>query len=214
MKIPSRPTRRTRARNGGAKPSIESRLLAASERLLEKGHTFATLSIEQLTTEAGISRGTFYLHFKDKGELVARLMDFFVEELGKNLGTWTANAANAADAERADVSAAVQAMLKTFKKHQTIIVAVRDTMPNDKNVEEVYFRMIDKISAMAQKSVVTIRDRGKSRSGTTVDVADALAKVIALYCTYLVDKQGAAEIKRASTALGYICESAIFADGQ
>ncbi|MCB1668164.1 MAG: TetR/AcrR family transcriptional regulator [Pseudomonadales bacterium] len=209
MNIPSRPTRRTRAKHGGQKPSIESRLLSATERLLEKGNTFAALTIEELSKEAGISRGTFYLHFKNKGELVTRLLDHFTEELSVNLGTWTSNADAA---ERKDVSDAVRSMVETFRKHKAIIVAVRDTMPHDKDVEEIYFGMIKKVSEMAKKSTGTIKKRGKSRTRTTDDVADALAVVIALYSTYMIDKQDDKSIKNTSRALGYICESAIFSD--
>lgn len=209
MNIPSRPTRRTRANHGGEKPSIESRLLKATEALLEEGNTFATLTVEQLAKEAGIARGTFYLHFKDKGELVVRLMDYFVEELGENLGTWTSNAAAAG---RKDVTDSVQLMIDSFYKHKAIIIAVRDTMAHDKNVERIYFDMMEKIVRMAQDSTAIIKQRGMSRDKTSDEEARALAIVITLYSTYMLDKLDTKAIKKTSEALGYICESTIFAD--
>lgn len=211
MSIPSRPTRQTRAKHGGKKLSVESRLLIATENLLEQGNTFASLSIEQLAKEAGMARGTFYLHFKDKGELVARLMDYFLDELKNSLGTWVSNAAVA---ERKDVADAVRAMVGVFKKHQAIILAVRDTMPQDKNVEAIYHDMMDKIAKMAVDSVRMIQLRGKSRQETTADVADTLTRLIGLYCTYLFDKRSSVGYKKDVKALGYICNSVIFADGQ
>jgi AcrR family transcriptional regulator len=211
LTIPSRPTRRTRAKHGGQKQSIDSRLLAATERLLEQGNTFATLSIEQLTKEAGIARGTFYLHFKDKGELVARLFDHILDELTSNLGTWTANAAVS---ERKDVAAAVGGMIKVFKKHRAIIIAVRDTMPHDKEVEKIYTGMINKIANLAMSSVSIIKQRGKSREETTTAAAEMLAQLIGLYCTYLLDKRSSAKSKIDIEALSYICVSTIFADGE
>lgn len=209
MKIPARPSRKVRSQQGGGKPSIESRLLAATERLLEQGNTFAMISVNQLTTEAGLSRGTFYLHFKDKAELVARLMDFFVEEMGQHLGTWVANAA---EAERADVSVAVKNMVRDFKKHQSIMVAVRDTMAQDPALYATYTQMVDKVADMAKKSIATIKSRGKSRPGASDEVGDALTRMMALYCTHLLDQKNPAQIKKAITALCYICESVIFSD--
>ncbi|MGH7963049.1 MAG: TetR/AcrR family transcriptional regulator [Candidatus Binatia bacterium] len=209
LKIPPRPTRRTRAKRGGTKPTVEARLLAATERLLSQGHSFAMLSIEQLAAEAGMARATFYLHFRDKGELVARLMDYFTQELTESFGTWVQNANIA---ERKDVRAAVSGMVETFKAHQAIVVAVRDTMPHDKVVEVLFEKMMETISAMAQRSLGTVKRQGRSRPGATEDVADTLAWIVALYCTYCMDKREGVSVERVAKALGYICESAIFAD--
>lgn len=211
MSIPSRPTRRTRAKHGGEKISIESRLLAATERLLEQGNTFATLSIDQLTKEAGIARATFYLHFKDKGELVARLMDYFLEEVTSNLGTW---ATNASIAERADVDTAVRAMAQAFRKHQAIVSAIRDTMPHDKNVEKIFTHFIDKVARVAVESLAQLKQRNKSRAETTPEVTEMLTHLLGLYCTYLLGNRSNAKLKKDLDALSYICTSVLFADNQ
>jgi len=58
--------RRTSAATRGA-------LLDATKRLLAGGTTFAALRVEHIVEEAGMSRATFYLHFRDKSELVAAL---------------------------------------------------------------------------------------------------------------------------------------------
>ncbi|HTK61469.1 MAG TPA: TetR/AcrR family transcriptional regulator [Pseudonocardia sp.] len=58
--------RRTRAATRDA-------LLGATKRLLAGGTSFAALKAEHIVEEAGMSRATFYLHFRDKSELVAAL---------------------------------------------------------------------------------------------------------------------------------------------
>src|SRR5439155_4911859 len=58
--------RRTSAATRGA-------LLDATKRLLAGGTTFAALKVEDIVEEAGMSRATFYLHFRDKSELVTAL---------------------------------------------------------------------------------------------------------------------------------------------
>jgi AcrR family transcriptional regulator len=209
LNIAPRPTRRTRAKHGGVKPSIETRLLAATERLLRRGHSFATLSVEQLAAEAGMARGTFYLHFRDKGELVARLLDQLTREMVDSFGTWTGDAEIA---QRKDVFAAVTGMVRTFKKHQVIVAAVRDTMVADRNVASLYVKMIETIASLARQSVATVRKRGMSRPGATDAVADMLTWAVALYCTHCIEKADAAALGKASQALGYICTSAIFSD--
>jgi TetR/AcrR family transcriptional regulator, ethionamide resistance regulator len=209
LKISPRPTRRTRAKYGGAKPSVESRLLAAYERLLEAGQSFASISIEQLAAEAGMARGTFYLHFRDKGELVARLLNQLTDEMVRSFGTWVDNAELAT---RKDVQAAVTGMIKSFKRHKAIIAAVRDTMISDPIVVDLYSKMVDKIAALAQKSIATVKRRELSRRGATEDVANLLTWSIALYCTHCIDKSASIDFDRVAKAFGYICNSSIFAD--
>lgn len=82
------------------------------EQLLEKGVRFGAVTVEELMEEAGMARATFYTHFRDRGELVMRLMRLVVEELAESTGTWIADAKNA---HRADMEAALFGMVQTFK---------------------------------------------------------------------------------------------------
>ena len=52
---------------------MERRLLDATERLMRDGASFTELSVDRLSTEAGISRASFYIYFEDKGHLLRRL---------------------------------------------------------------------------------------------------------------------------------------------
>ncbi|MBA4285490.1 MAG: hypothetical protein C0434_08165 [Xanthomonadaceae bacterium] len=208
--IAPRPTRRTRARLGDQpRPSIEDRLLAAMERLLEQGHRFAALSVEQLTDEAGIARGTFYLHFRDKGELVARLMSQVTEEIIASSGTWMSDA----DAARPpELHQALVGMVATFKKHQAILAAVNDTAPYDQTVAGLYKTMVDRICAQSRVSLDIIQRKGLSRPGATDDVAEVLSWMIVMYCARFVGERNGAELERLAESLGYISASTAFAD--
>lgn len=209
-RIEPRPTRRTRAKNGDQpRLSIEDRLLAAMERLLEKGHRFAALSVEQLAEEAGIARGTFYLHFRDKGELVARLMSQVTEEIIQSTGTWMSNAE---DAGRPQIQEALVGMVRTFKKHQAVIAAINDTAPYDQTVADLYRKMVDEICAQSRRSLRTVKRKGLSRPGATDDVADVMSWMIVLYCARFVGERDGAELERLARSLGYIGASAAFAD--
>ncbi|MGQ0619776.1 MAG: TetR/AcrR family transcriptional regulator [Panacagrimonas sp.] len=209
-RIESRPTRATRAKPGHQpRESIEDRLLAAMERLLEKGQRFAALSVEQLTQEAGISRATFYLHFRDKGELVARLMGQVTEELIASTGAWLGNAD---DAQRKDLQQALVGVVQTFRKHQAILAAVSDTAPHDPSVASLYQAMIDRTGVQTRRSLATVKRKGLSRPAADNDVADALSEMIVTYCIRNVGKRDGAELNRLAKALGYIAASAVFSD--
>src|SRR5689334_4756637 len=54
---------------------VEAKILKATEQLLVGGASFTGLGVQRLAAEAGIPRSTFYLHFRDKTELLLRLID-------------------------------------------------------------------------------------------------------------------------------------------
>jgi AcrR family transcriptional regulator len=62
-------------------PEIETtrdKLLACAEAsILQKG--FAATSIEELITTVGITKGGFFYHFRDKGELARALLDRYLD---------------------------------------------------------------------------------------------------------------------------------------
>lgn len=209
-KLEPRPTRRTRTRREESpKPAIELRLLAAMERLLEKGHRFGALTVEQLAEEADMGRATFYLHFRDKAELVTRLMVLLTEEVVQSTGTWFRNAKVA---ERRDVQAALAGVVTVFKKHHAIVAAMNDTAPYDENVAAQYHKMVDTICIKTRESMRTIKKQGLGRKGGNDDVADVLSWMVVLYCARFVGERNGASLGRLAQSLGHICTNTAFAD--
>jgi AcrR family transcriptional regulator len=56
-------------------PATRADLLGAATRLLAAGASVSSLSVDRIVEEAGMSRATFYLHFRDKTELAAALAE-------------------------------------------------------------------------------------------------------------------------------------------
>ncbi len=183
--------------------------MAAMERLLEKGQRFSSVTVEQLTQEAGLARATFYLHFRDKSELVVRLMSHVTEELIASTGNWLGNSEVA---RRKDLQQAMFFVVHTFKKHQAILAAVSDTASHDPEVAHLYQAMIDQISEQSRRALATVKRNGLSRPDATNDVADELSGMLVTYCAQNVGKRDGAELDRLARALGYIAASAMFSD--
>jgi AcrR family transcriptional regulator len=68
--------------------NVRDRLLAAAARLVAAGEPFATLSVERLVTEAGVSRSTFYHHFEDKGDLLRSIFAHVDAGFADALSEW------------------------------------------------------------------------------------------------------------------------------
>src|ERR1700733_11562858 len=67
---------------------MERRLLDATERLMRGGASFTELSVDRLSTEAGISRASFYIYFEDKGHLLRRLTGQVFADLAESADRW------------------------------------------------------------------------------------------------------------------------------
>lgn len=202
-------TRRTRAKHGGKKESIDERLLAAMERLLERGQKFATLTVEQLASEAGMARGTFYLHFKDKGELVTRLMGVVTNDIVQDAGAWLAFAEKP---QRADIEAAIVGVANAFRKHRTIVSALNDTAMSDPAVEALYMSMMQTICIRCRHSVSAAGRDGLARPEANSDVADALSWFVVLYFGRFAAIREGEDFNRLAEAVTHICATAVFRD--
>lgn len=80
--------RRQRTSRTARRKSTLEALAIAAEYLTEQTGSFAALSVERLSRQAGISRASFYLYFEDKGELVRGWLDAFDREVNRLLDSW------------------------------------------------------------------------------------------------------------------------------
>lgn len=201
-------SRRARATDTSPRPSVDDRLLAAMERLLGQGSSFGSLSVEQLAQEAGIARATFYLHFRDKGELVRRLMSRLTSEIIDSAGGWF-RGGTAVD--RATMQFALHGIVGTFKKHQAILRAITDTAGADPTVAALHAEMMAELSKMSRRAVAQVRREGRAAPGAPAEVADMLTWFIEMYCARFVSDLEGRQLARLVDAFAFICGNAIFA---
>ena len=55
---------------------------------MRDGASFTELSVDRLSTEAGISRASFYIYFEDKGHLLRRLAGQVFADLADSAERW------------------------------------------------------------------------------------------------------------------------------
>ncbi|WP_293373227.1 TetR/AcrR family transcriptional regulator [Nevskia sp.] len=214
LPIAPRPTRRTRSKHGGKKLTIEERLLAAMERMLEQGQRYVSLSVEELAAEAGMSRGTFYSHFRDKNELIARLMSLITDEIVDSAGSWLGTAPDGERPLRKDMEATMVGVSKTFRKHRAILSAFADSARQDDALGQQFQKMMDTICGRCRAAIAAVSRSGAARPGTGDDEADALSWFVVTYLGRFSPLREGEDLARLTKAVALICASAIFADEQ
>jgi TetR/AcrR family transcriptional regulator, ethionamide resistance regulator len=132
-------TRKAKPERSERRSGVRSRLLKATETLLERGRTFTEISVEDLITEAEVARSTFYAHFEDKGELLLELTDHVTRELEVAASRWYRLPA---DATRADLRDALAELMTSHLEHRLTLAAVVEAAAYDHRVRAEYERVM------------------------------------------------------------------------
>lgn len=182
-------------------------MLAAMERLVEQGQNFATLTVEQLAREAGIARATFYLHFADKGELVAQLMGRLTQEIVGSAGDWFEAKGQSGPQT---VKQALTGIISTFRKHHAILAAVEATKAHDETVARLHGEMMAKLCERSRRAVAAVKQGVPEGDVPWNMLADALTWSVEQYCAQVAGQYDAAQLNALINTFSHICNSAIF----
>jgi AcrR family transcriptional regulator len=128
-------TRKAKPDRTRRRSEVRSRLLAATETLLGRGHSFTEISVEDLITEAGAARSTFYAHFEDKGALLLELTDHVTSELEVVASRWYRLPS---DATRDDLRDALAELMASHLRHRPTLLAVTEAAAYDPRVRAEY----------------------------------------------------------------------------
>jgi AcrR family transcriptional regulator len=118
----------TRSRRAARRSAIGHELLAAFERLIAEGETFASMSVDRLTTEAGISRSTFYVYFEDKNDLLSALAEEIIQGLIAAAEEWWTLTD---DITRPRIDEALGGIVDHYVAHQAVMLAVAEAAATD-----------------------------------------------------------------------------------
>lgn len=123
---------------------MERRLLDATERLMRDGASFTELSVDRLSTEAGISRASFYIYFEDKGHLLRCLAVQVFGDLVAGAERWW-GVARRRDPDA--VRAAMAGIVETYRRHQAVLVALNEMAAYDPETGQTYRDLLTAITA-------------------------------------------------------------------
>ncbi|OBH11138.1 hypothetical protein A5695_20235 [Mycobacterium sp. E1747] len=83
--------RREYGRRSSRRNATRNELLLAMQALLDSGESFNQISVERLTTKAGMSRTRFYMYFEDLGDLLYSVYSNHVAHGKELLSSWWHN---------------------------------------------------------------------------------------------------------------------------
>src|SRR5205085_9329475 len=117
------PTTRRRRRSPA---EAEREVLDAAEAFL-RGRPLRELTIDEVMAETSLSRPAFYVYFRDRHDLVLRLIGELGAELFEMADIWL---------KGGDLPASVEGVVAVYAKHGRVLRAISDAAVDDPDVEE------------------------------------------------------------------------------
>jgi TetR/AcrR family transcriptional regulator, ethionamide resistance regulator len=173
-------TRKPQTNREQRREQMERRLLDATERLMSEGASFTEISVDRLSTEAGISRASFYIYFEDKGHLLRRLAGQVFGDLAAGAERWW-GVAGRHDPD--DVRAAMARIIESYRHHQAVLVALNEMAAYDPQTAETYRELLTAISARLTRVIEDGQADGSIRPGLpAATAASALTWMVERTC--------------------------------
>jgi AcrR family transcriptional regulator len=143
----------------------EREILQSAERFLRE-RPLRELTIDEVMVGTGLSRPAFYVYFRDRHDLVLRLIQEIGAELFEVADRWL---------KGGDLRGGVEGVVSVYAKHGRVLRALSDAAVDDPDVEAAYHGLVHRfIDATADHIRAEQKDGGRSEGMSARRTASAL----------------------------------------
>jgi len=194
-----------RAGNGTGRHDLA--MMRAIAELTEKGQSFTEVPVEQLARQAGISRATFYLHYRDKAALVERLALRLSGEILTITDHWIRYADRA---NWADVHNAMRLVVETWEDNATIFGLLIETSVYDAKVRDFYNELKTQIAQNTHAVIDKARASNMLNPHCPDDIAHLIVEAVERCCYRFSALPGRPRAPWLIDSLTHLCWSTIY----
>jgi AcrR family transcriptional regulator len=154
----------------GRPASAEADILAAARRLLDRGSTFTEIGVQEICTEAGVARSTFYSNFRDKTDLLIRLAADVMSSTFDLTTAWKAH-----DGVEGLAAAFLQ-VVKLYRDQAAVRRAVAEVATYDATARELWNQEVNRFEDWTVASIRAEQEAG--RTPADLDLKSAARVVV------------------------------------
>ena len=178
-----------RPRRRRSPEEAERAILAAARSFLEE-RPFREMTVEGVMVRTGLSRPAFYAYFRDRYDVVTRLLEGIGGLLFAVDRRWLAGEANGGREEASEVLIdALRRGSETFMRYGPVLRAIADAASHDSKVEEVYrFGLIERLVGAVAARIS--RDVEAGVSPGDLDPEETARALVLMTERYLLDAFG------------------------
>src|SRR4051795_12119156 len=127
----------------------EREILESAERFLRE-RPLRELTIDEVMAGTGLSRPAFYVYFRDRHDLVLRLLGLIAGQLFEMADIWL---------KGGDLRASVEGVVQVYADHGPVLRAISDAAVDDPDVEDAYHSLVQRfIDATAEHIRIEQKD--------------------------------------------------------
>ena len=118
--------------------AAQREIIEAAEALLRE-RPFRELTVDEVMRRTGLSRPSFYVYFKDRHELVLRVVQHLESELRQVANRWYESVGGGP----AVLREALDGLVAVYGRHGPVVRALADAAVEDPDVEAAYNSLVD-----------------------------------------------------------------------
>lgn len=157
----------------------EDEILAAAEAFLRE-KPFRELTVDAVMARTGLSRPSFYVHFRDRHQLVLRLVEHIGDALFVQAERWLRGSGGAPEDE---VRAAVGGVAKIYAEHGRVLGALSDASADDPVLRAMYSSLVERFVEATAEHLGQEIAAGRVRALDARETARALVWMNEAYLT-------------------------------
>ncbi len=119
--------------------AAQAEIVEAAEALLRE-RPFRELTVDEVMRRTGLSRPSFYVYFKDRHELVLRVVVHLEQELLAVANRWYESLGGGASVLRD----ALAGIVGVWEEHGAVLRALADAAADDPDVEDMYAALLQR----------------------------------------------------------------------
>lgn len=161
----------------------EREILAAAERILRE-MPYREVTVEAIMRRTGLKRPAFYAHFRDRNDIVLRVVQDIGGELFDAVGVWLSGDGEPLQTLREAIAGSVV----VYARHGPILRALADAAPADEGVEAAYRGLVEQLA-----QAVAARMNEEQRRGAVdprLDAAETARALVWMNERYLYEMLG------------------------
>jgi AcrR family transcriptional regulator len=160
----------------------EREILEAAEQLLRE-RRLRDVTVEEIMSRTGLKRPAFWAHFRDRHDLLLRVVQHIGNELAAMSDRWFQG-----DDPLNDARAALEGLVGVYTLHGPVLRALADAAGTDETVEQAYRALVEEFIAATAQHIREEQARG--RIGDLPDVDETARALIWMEERYITQALG------------------------
>jgi AcrR family transcriptional regulator len=186
--------------------AAEREIVEAAEALLRE-KPFRELTVDDLMRRTGLSRPSFYVYFRDRHDLVLKVVEHIGGELFSMSERWYEGTGDGPTLVRE----AIDGVVGVFAEHGPVLRALSDAASDDPRVEAAYLELIQRfVDATARHIEEEVAD-GRILPLEPVPTATALTWMMERYLQLQIGRTPDAPVDRVADTLTTIWSRVLYA---